>query len=99
MLVLLTLPVVALTAVAHRCLRSYAPSNILITRVRAAPPRLRTAGAVLLTALLLGVGVRGLNVAISGGAPAWLNLAALTLAWDSIKLSLFAAEIGARCAA
>jgi hypothetical protein len=52
------------------------------------PPRLRTVGilAVLVGALLLAL--RAVEVAIAAGAPGWVNIVALVLAWDAIKFSV-----------
>ena len=52
MIMLLALPVIAAVALAHRYLVLYAPSNVLIRRVRATAPALRTAAALLAVALL-----------------------------------------------
>ena len=96
MLFLLILPALTLAATAHHCLRSYAPSNMLIARLRAAPPSWRTAGALLSTALLLVAGAHRLGIAIATGAPAWLNLVVLILTWDAIKLGWLATGVAVR---
>lgn len=98
MLFLLTLLVVTLTATAHRYLRSYAPSNVLIARLRTTPQRWRTVGASITMTMFLLAGAHGLDLAIASGAPAWLNLAALILAWDAIKLWWLALGLAARSA-
>lgn len=87
MLFLLALPIFLAVAGAHRYLTLYAPSNILIRHVRMSPPRWRTVGAlaVLTSALLLVM--RAVEVAITAGGPGWLNIVALLLAWDAIKVA------------
>ena len=95
---MLFLPILTLAAAIHRCLRLYAPSNVLVARLRAAPQRWRTAGALITLALFFLGSAHGVNVAIAAGAPAWLNLAALILAWDAIKLSWLALGVAARSA-
>ena len=95
MLFLLILPAFTLAATAHHCLRSYAPSNMLIAWLRAAQPNWRTAGALLSTAVLLVAGAHRLDIAIAAGAPAWLNLVVLILTWDAIKLAWLALEVAA----
>lgn len=88
MLFLLALPIFLAVAGAHRYLATYAPSNILVRHVRRSQRRWRTAGslAVLTSALLLVL--RAVEVAIAAGAPGWLNLIALVLAWDAIKFAI-----------
>ncbi len=98
MLILLALPVVVAVGAAHRYLQFYAPSNLLVRRVRAHEPRWRTivalAGAVGLVVLTM----HAVAVAVAEGAPGWLNLAVLVLAWDSIKLVVLVAITSGRCA-
>lgn len=90
MIILLALPVIAAVALAHRYLLLYAPSNILIRRVRAKVPALSTAAAMLAVALSLIVAVKVVSDAVAAGAPGWLNLVVLVLAWDAIKIALLA---------
>jgi hypothetical protein len=90
MLFLLALPIFLAVAAAHRYLTLYAPSNILIRHVRMSPPRWRTVGAlVVLTGVVL-VAMRAVELAIAAGAPGWLTLVPLVLAWDAIKFALLA---------
>lgn len=93
MLFLLAVPVIAFVALAHRLLRRYAPSNVLIDRSRIGPPRPRTG---LRLALLAGVAVIAMHLlaeAVADGAPGWLNLVVLVLAWDAIKFGLAAGSV------
>jgi hypothetical protein len=87
MLFLLALPIFLAVAAAHRYLTLYAPSNILIRRVRMSPSRWRTVGALAVLASVLLLAVRTVEVAITAGAPGWLNLVALVLAWDALRVS------------
>lgn len=91
MIMLLALPVIAAVALAHRYLALYAPTNVLLRRVRAAAPDLSTAAAMLAVALSLIVALEAVSDALAAGAPGWLNLVVLVLAWDAIKISWSAA--------
>jgi len=93
MIMLLALPVIAAVALAHRYLVLYAPSNVLIRRVRATAPALRTAAAMLTLASSLIVALRVISGAVAAGAPGWLNLVVLVLAWDAIKIGWFAIAV------
>lgn len=88
MLFALVLPVLVLVALVHRYVWIYAPSNVLTRRVRTSPPSLRRAAGLLLLALVLLFVMHALAEAVASGAPAWLNLAVLFLAWDAIKLGV-----------
>ncbi len=97
MLFLLALPIFLAVATAHRYLALYAPSNLLIRHVRMSPPRCRTVVAlVVLTAVLL-LAMRAVDLAINVGAPGWLSLIALVLAWDAIKVAALATATSFRC--
>ena len=86
MIMLLALPVLLAVTRAHRHLQVYAPSNVLIRRVRMSRPRLQScAMLVFLTAGLL-VAMKVAVSAVAAGAPGWLNLVVLVLAWDVIKI-------------
>lgn len=90
MLFLLALPVVSGVAFAHRYLLLYAPSNALIRRVHVTPSRWRAvAGLVILAGMLVG-SMHALADAVEAGAPGWLNLVVLVLAWDAFKVSALA---------
>lgn len=95
MIMLLALPVIGAVALAHRYLALYAPTNVLIRRVRASAPSLATVAALLAAASILIVGVKVVSEAIAGEAPGWLNLVVLVLAWDAIKIGWLA--IGVLC--
>jgi hypothetical protein len=98
MLFLLAHPIFLAVAAAHRYLTLYAPSNILIRHERMSPPRWRTAGALAVLCSLLIVAMRAVEVAITAGAPGWLNLIALVLAWDAIKVGATALHTVTRAA-
>lgn len=91
MLFLLALPIFCGVALAHRYLQLYAPSNVLIRSVRYAPPRWGTAVALLAVAVTLLLAMHAVVQAIAAGAPGWLNLVVLVLAWDAIKFAAAAA--------
>ena len=93
MIMLLALPVIAAVALAHRSLLLYAPANVLIRRVRASTPALSTAAAMLAVALGLIVALKVVSDALAAGAPGWLNLVVLVLAWAAIKLGWLALAV------
>ncbi|GAB4005257.1 hypothetical protein [Nocardioides ultimimeridianus] len=90
MILLLALPVIAMVTLTHRYLLLYAPSNVLIRRVRASRPTLSRVTAMLAVATVLIIAVKALSDAVVAGAPGWLNLLVLVLAWDAIKVGLAA---------
>jgi len=96
MLLLVATPVMAIVALAHRMLQVFAPSNILIGRVRASRPSLRCSAALAGFALMLVWIAHALSAAIWSGAPSWLNLLVLTLLWDAIKCIALAVQTAAR---
>jgi hypothetical protein len=96
MLVLLALPIIVAVAAMHRYLHYYAPTNLLARRVRAHEPRWRTAAGLIVLAGLLLVAMHVLAEAVAHGAPEWLNLIVLVLAWDAIKLSALVCAVLAR---
>lgn len=98
MVLLLALPVFATIALMHRCLQTYAPTNRLVRRVRLAAPRLRIAVGLLTAAAVLLIAMHMVGVAVASGAPGWLNLVVLVLAWDAIKIGWLALIVGFRCA-
>jgi hypothetical protein len=85
---LLALPVFATVAFVHRCLQLYAPSNLLVRYVRIAAPRFRTAVGLFALAAALLVAMHVAAEAVAAGAPGWLNLVVLVLAWDAIKIGV-----------
>jgi hypothetical protein len=90
-------PVIVLVAFMHRLLQTYAPANVLVRRVRASRPTLRM--TVMLGALTFGcaLAVRTIHLAIEAGAPGWLNLVVLVLAWDAIKFAVMTCLVSLRC--
>lgn len=98
MIMLLALPVIAAVTFVHGYLLLYAPSNILVRRARASGPSLSAVAAVLSVAGGLIVAMRVTSDAVAAGAPGWLNLVILVLAWDAIKLGLLAILVIGRCA-
>jgi hypothetical protein len=89
-LFLLFLPVVGCVALFWRYLQIYAPSNMLIRHVRSAPPRWRTVPVILAIAAALFVAMHVLGKLTERGAPGWLNLIVLVLAWDALKVGWLA---------
>jgi hypothetical protein len=96
MLVLLAVPVMVCVALAHRLLHLYAPSNVLIARSRIERPRSRTALRLALLAGAAFVAMHLLAEAVTDGAPGWLNLVVLVLAWDAIRFGLAAGSVALR---
>lgn len=96
MIMLLALPVIAAVALVHRYLVLYAPSNVLIRRVRATAPALSSAAAMLGVASSLIVALNVVSDAVAAGAPGWLNLVVLVLAWDAIKIGWLAIAVLSR---
>jgi hypothetical protein len=88
MLVLLAVPVIVVTAVVHRLVQTTAPSNVLIAHIRRARPHWRAGVGLVILALACLVAVHILTAAMAAGAPAWLNLPILILAWDAIRFML-----------
>lgn len=97
MLLLISLPVLVLVAALHRCMQAYAPSNLVITRARVAPRRWRTILLLLAIAAILLLVMRVVGSWVAAGAPGWLNLVVLVLAWDSIKFGMAAGLMAFGC--
>ncbi len=96
MLFLLGLPVIGAVALLWRYLQIYAPSNVLIRMVRSGPPHWCTAIGLGALAAALALALHALHAAIAAGAPGWLNLVVLVLAWDAVKCSLLGVHTGLR---
>ena len=96
MLLLIAIPVFVAVAAFQRYLGTYAPTNILIRRVGFSPARFRTATRLAALAVVLLLAMRGVQVCVSAGRPAWLNLVALVLAWDAIKIGCSAIGVALR---
>lgn len=96
MLFLLVIPVIGVVALAHRYLQIYAPSNLLVATVRESVPRWWTAlGLLALGGSILFV-MHILAVAVAAGAPGWVNVLVLVLAWDALKILALAGWVAAR---
>lgn len=93
MLILLALPVIAAVAAVHRYLQYYAPTNVLVRRVRAQEPRWRT--VIMLAGLAVGLllVMHAVTVALASGAPGWLNLVVILLAWDALRVAWLAVGV------
>lgn len=98
MLFMLTLPIIIAVAAMHRYLQTYAPTNVLARRTRAQGPRWRTAAVLIVLATALLLAMHALGEAVANGAPGWLNLLVLVLAWDATKIGLLAILVSGRCA-
>jgi hypothetical protein len=97
MLVLLAMPVIVAVVLAHRLIQAVAPSNLLVRSVRCARPRLRLAASLLGLAAVLLLAMHAVAHAASAGAPGWLNLVVLVLAWDALKVGWLAVGVILRC--
>jgi hypothetical protein len=96
MLFLLAIVVVSCVAAFWRNLQLYAPSNRLIRHVRSAPPEWRTLLALAVLTVALLVAMNAIAQAVEHGAPGWLNLVVLVLAWDAIKAGWLAVGVALR---
>ncbi|MDE0804316.1 MAG: hypothetical protein OSA99_13465 [Acidimicrobiales bacterium] len=96
MLILLALPAIAAVAALHRYLQFYAPTNLLVRRMRARQPRWRSAAVLASTAVCLLVVMHVVADAVAHGAPGWLNVIVLILVWDAIKVSCLAIGVALR---
>lgn len=97
MLVLLALPVIAAVAAGHHYFQVYAPTNLFVRRLSAKEARWRTAAVLGVVGTTLLMAMHAATIAVANGAPGWLNLLVLLLAWDAIKLELAALGSAARC--
>lgn len=97
MLYLLAIPVIVAVAFVHRHLQVYAPSNVLIRRVRASHPSLSALAMLVALVAALLVGMAMASRAAAAGAPGWLNLVVLLLGWDAIKIGWLAIALLVRC--
>lgn len=93
MLVFLAIPVIVAVAFVHRLMQVVAPSNMLARSVRSATPRWRVAVAHLGLAAALLVSMHVVANAVSAGAPGWLNMVVLVLAWDALKVGWLAVGV------
>lgn len=97
MLILVAIPAIVAVAFVHRVLQAVAPSNMLIARIRRAGPSFRAGAGLVVLALLMLMAIRLLTSAISDGAPGWLNLFVLVLAWDTIKFGMASCVVAFGC--
>lgn len=74
----------------HWYLCAYAPSNILIRYLRSPVGRRWALPVSAALAVAYLVATAGLTEVIEAGGPGWLNLVALTCAWNAIKFGLSA---------
>lgn len=93
MLLLIAIPVFLVVGAFQRYLAIYAPTNILIRRVRSARPCGRGAAALLGLAAVLFLTMHVVANAVSAGAPGWLNLVVLVFAWDALKVGWLAVGV------
>ncbi|WP_110241663.1 hypothetical protein [Nocardioides gilvus] len=96
MIILLALPILTIVAFLHRYVKFYAPSNLLIRRIRGSSPRLRTVAMLAALSAILLLAMKLVSKAVEAGAPGWLNLVVLLLAWDTIKIALLALSCAVR---
>ena len=97
MFFLLMVPVFFFVSAVHGYLQLYAPSNMLVTWIRMTPPRWRHVPFLAGLAVATLIAMHLLAEAVAVGAPGWLNLVVLILAWNAIKLGLAAAFGSTRC--
>lgn len=93
MLILLAIPVIVAVSFVHRLIQAVAPSNLLVRSVRSARPGWRVGAALLGLAALLFLTMHVVANAVSAGAPGWLNLVVLVLAWDALKVAWLAVGV------
>ncbi|KQW42642.1 hypothetical protein ASC77_23565 [Nocardioides sp. Root1257] len=98
MLTLLAIPVLWAVMRTHEYLQAYAPTNVLARSARCAPPTWDKAVGLPTLTLAFLAATRGLAEAVAAGAPSWLNLAVLVLAWDTMKVGCVTVGVEA-CAA
>lgn len=98
MLIFLTLPVIAAVVAVRRYLQVYAPTNLLIRRVRTQEPRWRTVAVLFVISATLLVAMHSVEDTVHSGGSSLLNLVVLVLAWDAIKIASLAILETARCA-
>lgn len=96
MLILLAIPVIVAVAFVHRLIQVVAPSNLLLRSVRRTRPRGRLAATLVGLAAVLVLTMHVVADAVLAGAPVWLNLVVLVLAWDAIKIGMLACWVSFR---
>jgi hypothetical protein len=86
------------TALVHRYLQTYSPSNAIVARVRREQPRPQISlGLLALSAALASGAVVLADWAASGG-PGVLNLIVLVAVWDAFKFVSLACLVALGCA-
>lgn len=93
MLILLAIPVIVAVTFVQRLIQVVAPSNLLVRGVRSARPNAHVAFALLGLAAVLFLTMHVVAGAVSAGAPGWLNLVVLVLAWDAFNVAWLAAGV------
>lgn len=86
----------SLAALIHRGLQVSAPSNRLISRLHATPPRMPVASALLVLACALMFVAAILSDLASQRESGWLHLFVLVAIWDAMKFVGLAASISFR---
>lgn len=94
--ILVATPTIVLVAFAHGLLRTYAPSNVLIRRALSRHAKVCGAAELGTFALLCAVTANAISIGIGAGAPAWLNVVALILAWNAVKYAVAGASLAFR---
>ncbi|GAA4100104.1 hypothetical protein ACFFOS_19230 [Nocardioides kongjuensis] len=97
MLIFLTLPVIASVVAVRSYLQVYAPTNLLVRRVRAQEPRWRTVAVLFVISAALLVAMHSVEETVDSGGSSLLNLVVLVLAWDAIKIASQGILETARC--
>lgn len=97
MLFLIVLPVLVVVTTVRRRLQAYAPTNRVVSQARLAPPKRRTVVLLGMAAIILIFAMRAVELLIAAGAPGWLNLVVLVLAWDAIKVGLASGGVAFGC--
>ena len=83
-------------ALAHRHLQVYAPSNVVLARVRRARPRLRIAvGLFALSIMLVTIAFALVEWVLNVG-PGWLNLVVVIAVWDAFRFTFMAIAVALR---
>lgn len=93
MFILLAIPLIVAVAFVHRVIQVVAPTNLLVRSVRSARPGGRVAAALFGLATVLVLATHVVADAVSAGAPGWLNLVVLVLAWDALKVGWLAVSV------
>ncbi len=82
---LLVVLFMCLVAAAHRYLQGFAPSDLIVSRVRRGRPSTRVAGSLLALATAFALGAIIAADLASDGGPGWLHLLVLLWTWNAMK--------------